>query len=80
MVEVVGEGLPRAKCWRKVGQAAAEGMAARVNDLRVGQDEMDERHEHPVVRQLVDEQWPIGPALHRRPPEIFFPQRPALFG
>ena len=49
MFEVVGEGLATREMLAKVGQAAAEGVAAGVDDLRVGEDQLDERHEHPVI-------------------------------
>ena len=46
-------------------------MPPRIDDLGVGQDQLDERHEQPVVGQLVDEERPVGPPLHRRALQIF---------
>src|SRR5688572_21554671 len=53
-------------------------MPARVDDLRVRQDQMDERYEHPVVRQLVDEDWPSGAPLDGRATKIFLASLSAL--
>ena len=55
----------------EVGKAAGERMPARIDDPGIWQDQPDEGHEQPVVRQLVDEEWTIGPPLYARALEIF---------
>src|SRR5262245_3240113 len=58
----------------EIGEAATQGMSARVDDLGIRQDELDEGNEQPVVRHLVDEVGTVGPALDARALKILFPQ------
>ena len=60
--QIVGEGLAAREMLLVVRPAAGERRAARVDDPRIGQDQMDEADVEPVVRQLVDE---TGPAERR---------------
>ncbi len=46
-------------------------MAARIDDLGLGQDELDEGDVQPVVGHLIDEERPVGPPLHARSLQIF---------
>ena len=41
-------------------QAAVEGMAPRVDDLRVRQDQVDQADVREIVGQLVREARPVG--------------------
>ena len=49
-------------------------MAARIDDLGIGQDQVDKARVHPVIRHFVDEQRPRGAALHPGPREIIHAQ------
>ena len=73
VIEVVSEGLAAREMLAEVREAAAERVPAGVDDLRIRQDELDERHVQPVVRQLVDEERPIGPPLYARPLRYSWP-------
>src|SRR4051794_7036214 len=64
----------------EIGKAASERMSPRIDDLRVRQDQLDKRNEHPVVGQLVDEERAIGSPLDRGALQIFLAGRPPLFG
>src|SRR5689334_4286401 len=64
VTEIVAEVLPAREMLPEIGKAAAQRVASRVDDLGIGQDEMNERYEQPVVGQLVDEERPVGPALN----------------
>src|SRR5690242_7125414 len=68
--EIVGGRLPAREMLPEVGETAGERMAACIDDLRIGQDQLDERYVEPVVRQLVDEEWAIRSPLHARALEI----------
>ena len=54
-VEIVGEVLAAREMLLEGGEAAAERMAARVDDLGVRQDQLDQADVQEVVRHLVDE-------------------------
>jgi len=73
VLEVVRERLTVREMLSEVGEAAGERMTPGVDDLGVRQDQLDKRHEQPVVRQLVDEEGPVGAALDPCSFEIFLP-------
>ena len=50
-------------------------MAARIDNLRVWQDEVDQTDIHPIIGHLVDKQWPPGLALRPGAIEIFATER-----
>ena len=78
MLEIVGERLSPREMLAEVRETATKRMPPRVDDFGVGQDEMDKRHEHPVVRQLVDEERPVCASLDRRSFQILLAQCPPL--
>ncbi len=55
----------------EVGKAAAERVAARIDDPGIGQDQADERGVDPVVGQLVDKQRSVGAALDAGALQVF---------
>ena len=55
MRQVVGEGLSAREVLLEAREAAAQRVPARIDDLGVGQDQLDQADVQPVVRQLVDE-------------------------
>ena len=59
----VGEALPPCEMLFEVGKAARHRMSARIDDLRIGQDQVNEPDMQPVVGQLVDEEGLIRFAL-----------------
>ena len=66
---------PRAKCCLKSGEAAAQRVAARIDDLRVRQDQVDQADVREVVRHLVDEERPAVLALDARALEVLLAER-----
>src|SRR6476469_11125916 len=58
-----------------VGKAAGERMPTGINDLRVWQEQVDQRRVKPIVWRLVDEEWPVALSLAPGPLEIFFTER-----
>ena len=75
VVERVAEALAAGKMLLEVGEAAVERVAARVDDLRVGQDQPDQADMGPIVGHLVDEEGPVGLALDAGALEIFLAER-----
>ena len=55
ILKAVGEFLTGGEELLEVGEAAGEGLAARVDDLGIRQDEMDEADVPEIVGHLVDE-------------------------
>lgn len=53
-------------------------MASRIHDLRVRQNQLDEWHVQPVVRELVHEERPVRAPLNRCPLEILLADLAAL--
>src|SRR3546814_6303195 len=64
--QIIAERLPLRIMLAEIGPAAVEWMPPRVDDLRIRQDQADQRRIEPVVRQLVDIEGLARPALHRR--------------
>ena len=80
MIEVVSEGLPSCEVLTEVRKTAGQWMSSSVDNLRVRQDQLDERNVQPVVRQLVDEKGPIRPPLYSRATEVFLAKLEPLVG
>src|SRR4051794_16994975 len=78
MIEIVGERLTPREMLAEIRQTAAERVPPSVDDLGIAQDQLDQRHVEPIVRQLVDEERPIGAALHACALEIFLTERAPL--
>src|SRR4029079_3788946 len=70
--------LPPREMLAEIGQAAPKRMAPRIDDFRVRQDQVDERHEHPVVRKLVDKKGPPRSPLDSGALEISLARASAL--
>ena len=79
VAKVVGEVLPPREMLAEVREAAAERMASGIDDLGVRQDQLDEWDEQPVVRQLVDEERTVRPALDGGALQIFLAESAPLF-
>src|SRR5208283_5257167 len=60
--------------------AAAQGMAPRVDDLRVRQNRVNEPDVEAVVRHLVDENRRAALAMYARRRQIAFAERAQLRG
>ena len=71
MLQIVGEGLAPGEVLTEIGEAASERVPPRIDDLGVGEHQLDEGHVEPVVGQFIDEERPVGAALHPRPLQIF---------
>ena len=76
--EVVGEILAAREMLLEAGEAAAERMPARIDDLRVRQHQVDEPDVREVVRHLVDEERRRRFALDARLREIPLAERAQL--
>src|SRR5271155_1925703 len=74
IAEIVGEGLALREMLLERGKACAEGMAARVDDFCIRQNEMGEADMQKIVRHLVDEERPTELAVHTRPVEEQAPE------
>jgi hypothetical protein len=72
IVQAVGEALAAGEVLLEAGEAAGQRMPARVDELRVGQDQLDQADVQEIVRHLVDEERRIGLALDPRVPQITF--------
>jgi hypothetical protein len=48
--------LPRGEQLLVVAEAAREGVSARIDDLGVGQDQMNQPEVAKIIRHLVDEE------------------------
>jgi hypothetical protein len=78
VVEPVAEILPARVVLLEVGEAARQRMAARVDDLRVRQGQVDQADVREVVRHLVDEARRAGLAVDARALEVVLAERRAL--
>ena len=63
VIERIAEVLAAREVLLETGEAAAQRMTARVDDLGIRQHQVDEPDVRPVVRQLVDEVGRVGLAL-----------------
>src|ERR1700726_4481766 len=68
--ELVGEILAAGEVLLEAGETAAQRMAARVDDARVGQHQVYESQVQAIVWQLVDTRGAAVPALVPAAPEI----------
>ena len=66
VVEAIGEVLAAREVLLEAREAAAHRVAARIDDLRVRQHQVDQPDVRPVVRHLVDEERRAGLALDPR--------------
>ena len=73
--KVVAESLAAREMLLIGGEAAAQWMAAGIDDLGVRQDEVNQPDMRPIVRHLVDEERPPELALDPGPLEKFAAQR-----
>src|SRR6267142_1187936 len=77
VLEAVSELLACGEQLLEVAEAAGHRFATRVDEFRVGQDQVDEPDVAEVVRHLVDEKR-LGGAEHPRVLEVLFPGSPQL--
>ena len=77
--QVVGEGLAPGKQLPKTTQARIQRMAPGIDDLCLGQDQMDESHRREIVGHLVDEAGRALGAVHLCGAKVFPAQRLQVF-
>ena len=80
IVEAVRELLPVREQLLEIAEAAGQGVAARIDDLGVRQDQLDEPQVLEVIRHLVDEEGLAGLALDAGVGEVLLAERPAVPG
>src|SRR5882724_11586378 len=78
VIDAIGELLPGGEQLLVVAEAAGERVSARVDDLGVGQDQMNEPEMPKVVRHLVDEEG-LAFAVYFRVAEISFSEAREVF-
>jgi hypothetical protein len=76
--QIVSEGLALGEMLLEVGEAARQRVAAGVDDLGIGQDQVNEGGVQPVVGQLVDKERPIGLALDAGAVKVLLAQLPQI--
>src|SRR5947207_4033580 len=62
------------KMLTEIRETTAQGKTARVNDLRVRQDQPDEWRVHPIVGQLIDKVGSVSTTLYARALKILVSQ------
>ena len=78
--ELEGEGLALGEVLAVAAQARVHGMAARVDDPGVGQDQVQQPDVGEVVGHLVDEVARVTRAMQRGALQVFRPERMQVLG
>src|ERR1043165_1510533 len=74
ILEAIGEILAAREVLFEIREAAGERMPPHVDDLRAGQNELNQPHMAEVVGHLADEVWSIRLPLDSRAREKFLPE------
>ena len=61
--EAISESLTTSEQLFETGKTAAHRVAPRIDDLTVGQNQVDQSDMQEIIGQLVDKKWSIGSAL-----------------